>query len=177
MSASEEAQRLKASRVEEAAELLRSGKRVDRVRAELRNRYDLSARSIEEYVKAAIKQLGPEFARSLNVLRYMDENELRAAAALAMRSAARAAKVSDFVGCAMNLRAYASVKQIHHRLWHLDKHSPLLGLEERDKRALIIEAVRDGAHLLTEEQRRELRDALSEIGDEDETVTTTMEAR
>lgn len=162
MSASPDAQILRASRIEEAMDLLRSGKRVDRVRAALRNKYDLSARAIEEYVKAAVRQLGPEFARSLNVLRYMDENEIQAAAALALRTAAKAAKQGEFVGCAMNLKAFADIKKMRHRLWHIDKHSPLLGLEEREKRAMILEAVRDGAHLLTDEQRQELMDALSE---------------
>ncbi len=163
MSASADAQILRASRIEEACDLFRAGKRPDRVRAILRNKYDLSARAIEEYVKAALKVMGPEFARSLNVLRYMDENEIRGAALLALRTATKAAQNGDFMGCAMNLRAYASIKSLHHRLWHLDKHSPLLGLEERDKRALIVEAIRDGAHLLTDEQRTEIQDALSEV--------------
>lgn len=163
MSASEEAQRLKSSRIEEACDLLRAGKRVDRVRVILRNKYDLSARSIEEYVKGAVKRLGPEFARSLNVLRYMDENEIRGAALLALRTATQAAQARDFMGCAMNLKAYAAIKSLHHRLWHLDKHSPLLGLEESDKRALIVEAIRDGAHLLTDEQRTEIQAALTEV--------------
>jgi hypothetical protein len=171
-----DSQILRASRIEEAIDLFRAGKRADRVRTILRNKYDLGQRVVEEYVKAAIRQLGPEFARSLNVLRYMDENEIRGAALLALSTASKAAKAGDFVGCAMNLRSYAAIKQLHHRLWHLDKHSPFLGLEEREKRTMLVEAVRDGAHLIPAEQRQELLDALSEVEGDDESLTTTLEA-
>lgn len=177
MSASAEARLLRAERVEEAAELLIGGMRPNLVRKKLRDKYDVTARAVEEWVKDAMRMEAPTLARNLNMMRYADENEFRHAAKLALTNAERATKAREFVGAAMALRAYAAIKQVHNKLWHLDKISPLMGLEARETRAQLVEAMRDSAHLLTEEQRQELRDALSEIGDEDESVTTTMEAR
>ncbi len=173
MSQSAEIRQMRAERVEEAAGMLRSGVRPNLVRKKMRDKYDVTARAVEEWVKDAMRMEAPYFARNLNMLRYADENELRYAANMALRTAKEAADAKEFIGTAANLRSFAAIKGVHHKMWHLDKISPLMGLEASETRAQLVEAIRDSAHLLTDEQRQELQDALNESAD-DETETTTL---
>lgn len=180
MPADPELAALKASRVAEAADLLRAGWRPDRVRKHMREKYDQNAHTTVWYwVDAALKEVAPELARSLNNLRLSVSLDVQATTRRIQTTISKAlsGERPDLMAAMVGFRSLVTAQQLYARLWHLDKISPLMGLEARETRAQLVEALRDSAHLLTEEQRQELRDALSEIGDEDESVTTTMEAR
>lgn len=177
MPADIEAQRVRAERIEEALELLLEPQRPARVRKTLQERHRVSAAAARNYVDEAYNLGGMGLARCLNKLR-MESTVDADETAERIRELAEEAKAKEqFVAAAVSWRAYEANRTRRDRLWHLDKISPLMGLESRETRAQLVEALRDSAHLLTEEQRQELRDALAEIGDEDESVTTTMEAR
>lgn len=177
MPADIDAQVVRAARIEEALEMLLKPERPARVRKTLRERHGVSEAAARNYVNEAYKLGGLELVRSLNTLRMqssVDSDEV----AERIRDLAEAAEAAEqFVGAAVAWRAYEANRTRKEKLWHLDKISPLLGLESRETRAQLVAAARDSAHLFTEEERRELMDALSEIDDGDESVTTTLEAR
>lgn len=178
MPADIESQRVRAGRVAEAADLLREHARAERVTKVLRERYpELEHSTVYKYVRDAAEEVGAERARKLNARRCLDVNELKSAMGLLWKQSIAAAKAGQYMSVAMLLKTWQACMGQKLRAEHLDKISPLMGLEARETRAQLVEALRDNAHLLTEEQRQELRDALSEISDEDESVTTTMEAR
>jgi hypothetical protein len=171
-------QRIRAERVEEAAELLRTHARTGHVRKVLRERYpELQPDTVYRYVHDAQAVVGSERARNLNARRVADVNEIKQAAARQWRLAEEAAEAKEYIAAAMLWKSWQGCLLLKAKIEHLDKISPLLGLESRETRAQLVEALRDSAHLLTETQRQELRDALSEVDDGDESVTTTLEAR
>lgn len=177
MPADREAKIVRAARIEHALEMLLEPRRPSAVRKELRRKYGVSEAASRNYVNAAYELGGRELVKSLNTLR-MESSVGSDEVAERIRSLAESAEEAEqFVAAAMAWRAYEANRTRRDRLWHLDKISPMLGLESRETRAQLVEALRDSAHMLTEEQRQELRDALSEIDDEDESVTSTMEAR
>lgn len=177
MPADRDAKIVRAARIEHALEMLLEPRRPAAVRKELRRKYVVSEAAARNYVNAAYELGGRELVKSLTTLR-MESSVGSDEVAERIRSLAESAEEAEqFVAAAMAWRAYEANRARKDRVWHLDKISPLMGLEARETRAQLVEALRDSAHLLTEEQRQELRDALSEIGDEDESVTTTMEAR
>lgn len=146
------------------------------MRKELRRKYGVSEAASRNYVNAAYELGGRELVKSLNTLR-MESSVGSDEVAERIRGLAQSAEEAEqFVAAAMAWRAYEANRARKDKLWHLDKISPLLGLESRENRSQLVAAVRDGAHLLTDEQRQELLDALSESEDEDESVTTTLEA-
>lgn len=177
MPADIDAQVVRAARIEEALEQLLKPERPGCVRKALRDKHGVSEAAARAYVNEAYKLGGLELVKSLNTLRMqssVDSDEV----AERIRELAEAAEGAEqYVGAAVAWRAYEANRARKEKLWHLDKISPLMGLESRETRAQLVEALRDSAHLLTDEQRQELRDALSEVDDGDETMTTTLEAR
>jgi hypothetical protein len=168
---------VRAARIEHALEMLLEPRRPAAVRKELRRKYGVSEAASRNYVNAAYELGGRELVKSLNTLR-MESSVGSDEVADRIRGLAEGAEEAEqFVAAAMAWRAYEANRARKDRLWHLDKISPMLGLESRETRAQLVEALRDSAHLLTEAQRQELRDALSEVDDGDESVTTTLEAR
>lgn len=177
MPSDREAKIVRAARIEHALEMLLEPRRPAAVRKELRRKYGVSEAASRNYVNAAYELGGRELVKSLNTLRMESSVGSDEVAERIRGLAENAEEQEQFVAAAMAWRAYEANRARRDRLWHLDKISPMLGLESRETRAQLVEALRDSAHLLTEEQRQELRDALSEIGEEDESVTSTMEAR
>lgn len=163
MSADREAKITRAARIEEALEMLLEPQRPAVVRKKLMERHSCSESAARNYVDEAYKLGGVNLARSLNKLRMASSVDADEVAERIRELAEEAKADKQYVAAAVAWRAYEGNRSRKDKLWHLDKMGPLLGLEERDKRALIVEAIRDGAHLLTDEQRTEIQDALSEV--------------
>jgi hypothetical protein len=112
-------------------------------------------------------------ARGLNTMRMAHSVDVDDALEEMRSLAIEARDEGQYIAAAVAWKAYDNAMANKARLWHLDKISPLMGLEKGETRAQLVDALRDSAHLLTEEQRQELQDALNESAD-DETETTTL---
>lgn len=165
MSADREAKITKAARIEEALEMLLEPQRPAIVRKTLRDRHKCSESAARNYVDEAFKLGGMSLARCLNKLRMESSVDSDEVSQRIRELAEEAQAEKQYVAAAVAWRAYEGNRARKDRLWHLDKMSPLLGMDSRETRAQLVEAVRDGAHLLTDEQRQELMDALSESED------------
>lgn len=144
----------------------------------MREKYDQNGHTTVWYwVDAALKEVAPELARSLNNLRLSVGLDMQATTRRLNRVISDALEAKELMVAVVGFRALVAAHANYAKIWHLDKISPLMGLESRETRAQLVDAIRDSAHLLTDEQRQDLRDALSEVDDGDETMTTTLEAR
>jgi transposase len=164
---SAKARRLKTEAVAEALDLLRQNRGRREVVLLLQEKHAVSERTAYDWVNEALELRARHYAS--------DQRGLRATAAVSyeaieqklLQLAQKALDSNDLRAAIDAYKGAADVRERWVRVLHLDRISPMLGLDAAVIRRQLVEALRNNLELLTDEQREELRQELADLAEQE----------